>query len=143
MIDPAEGTANGTSAIGSGWLGSRFRHFIPPQAAGWRRNEPCCKIRRRGEHGVLERSCLLSRVWHKTSEESEPDFPDEASCSSASAIRIDESPPSAANDAAKPTGKPWRGALAVAGPEKDDRLGHPVVERGRKGRLIRHAFLRD
>src|SRR5215472_716717 len=27
MIDPAEGTANGTSAIRSWWLGTRFKHF--------------------------------------------------------------------------------------------------------------------
>jgi hypothetical protein len=29
MIDPAEGTANGTSAIRSWWLGTRFKHFHP------------------------------------------------------------------------------------------------------------------
>src|SRR5205085_8221850 len=91
MIDPAEGTANGTSAIGSGRLGARFRHCTPPVFT----------------------------------------------------LCINELPSSAANDAAKPTKGRWRRTFQATGPAKGNRQGHPVADSGRKGRLIRHTFLRD
>lgn len=53
-----------------------------------------------------------------------------------SALRTNESPSSAANDAAKPTGEPCRVDLR---PAKGDRQGHAAAEWGRKGRLICHA----
>jgi hypothetical protein len=45
--------------------------------------------------------------------------------------------------AAKRTGERWRRTFRATGPAKGNRQGHPVAGSGRKGRLIRHTFLRD
>jgi hypothetical protein len=55
---------------------------------------------------------------------------------------INELPSSATNDAAKRTGERWRRTFRATGPAKGNRQGHPVAGSGRKGRLIRHTFLR-
>jgi hypothetical protein len=66
-------------------------------------------------------------------------FQIEHSVPSTSGIRIDESTPSAANDAAEPTGEHARPSLVPRGRGSRDRQQDPATERGTKGTLIRHA----
>ena len=106
-------------------------------------SKPFCKAGHRGEHEVFERSCRISRVRHEPVRYLSLSFPIEHPGSFLSVLWINKSAPSAANDAAKPTGKRWRGAFEATGCAKGDRQGHPVAESGRKRRLIRHTFLRD
>src|SRR5437667_5052408 len=56
-----------------------------------------------------------------------------------SGIRIDETPPAATNDAAKPTGERARPTLAPSGRGSCGLQQDPAAERGTKGTLIRHA----
>jgi hypothetical protein len=66
-------------------------------------------------------------------------FPIEQLGASVSAIGINESPVSAANDAAEPAGEPSRPTLGANGCRTGDLQRHPEAESGTKGSFIRHG----